>query len=88
MEQELYDNYEAKFMLLRKAEGNTKATELKILALSDEDLHQKRLNLVVMESNYRAKENEVKALDNELTSAKRLAQLKISEHQNIDWGGK
>ena len=85
-EKEVYANKEAKFMLLKKLEEDiVKSTELKVLVQDDLDLHKNRLELIVMESKYRKKENEVEVFDDEFTSAKMMARLKISELGSIEF---
>ena len=44
--------------------------------------------MVLMEADYRKKEKEIEAIDDEFTSAKMLARLKISELGSIEWTGK
>ncbi len=77
---ETYDNEEALFMLKEKAKNSDlKATELKVLVSSNDELFEKRLNNVKLESEYRKKELEINRLDDEFTSAKMLARLQIAE---------
>lgn len=84
-----YDLWEAKQALIFKAEDESlTATAIKQKVLSDEVLYAKRLGLLMLESKYRRKEVEVKSLDDEITSAKMVAKLKMQEMQNLNWGGK
>ena len=82
---EEYSNDEAKFVLTLKAtKKDLKSTEIKYFINNDLVLFQRRLDLVRDESNYRKKEVEVTALEEELRAAKMLARIRISEITNLE----
>ena len=85
--QENYDNLEAKHVLILKTtmEG-LKSTEIKYYVGENETLHSKRMELVGLESAFRKVEVNVRALEEELRAAKRLAQIEIAQLENIDFG--
>ena len=90
---EQYNLNEAKFILTLKAtKSDLKSTEMKYYINNDVNLYNNRMDLVIFESNYRKKEVEVKALEEELRAAKMLARIKISEMGNLEggikWAGK
>ena len=84
---EQYNLNEAKFILTLKAtKSDLKSTEMKYYINNDVNLYNNRMDLVIFESNYRKKEVEVKALEEELRAAKMLARIKISEMGNLEGG--
>lgn len=79
-EKEQYQRDEAKFILSLKAtKEDLKSTEMKYYINNDENLFNRRMILILSESNYRKKEVQVKVLEEELRAVKMLARLKISE---------
>ena len=86
---EVYAHGEAQYVLRMKAENEVlKSTEIKYFVNEDQGLYEKRLELIIKEAIYRHKEKDIEALDDEFTSAKMLARLKISELGTIEWSGK
>ena len=80
---------EASFALsVKAAQNKITATELKYCVDNNNEIHKERLQVIILESQYRSKEIEANKYDDEFTSAKMLARLRISEMQSIEWGGK
>lgn len=79
---EIYNNKEAIFVLTLKAKQDVKATEIKYYVNEDEGLYINRLDIVKGESEYRKRECGIKALEEELRSAKMLARIRISEWES------
>lgn len=78
---------EAKTALIIKAEKpSIIATLLKFRVDEDESIHKGRIQLTILESEYRLKEIMVNFYDDEFTAAKVLARLKMSEMRTIEGG--
>lgn len=84
---EKYQHEEALFVLQLKAtKPDLKSTEIKYYVNNSPDLFDSRMNLIILESDYRKKEVEIKVLEEELRAAKMLARIKISEISNLEGG--
>ena len=84
---EIYNNEEAKFVLMLKATKlDLKTTEIKYHINEDEPLYNARLEIIKLESSYRKAECNIKALEEELRAAKMLARIQISEISNLEGG--
>ena len=82
---ENYNKAEAKFILTLKAtKTDLKATEMKYYINNSDNLFENRMFLIGFESDYRKKECEVKALEEELRAVKMLARIKIQEMGNLE----
>ena len=74
-----YDRLEAKTALLIKAQNPITQSELKYRVCNDEEVYTANLETIKKESEYRRREIDLKKLNDEFISMRKISEIKIKE---------